>query len=576
MILGLPTIWGGGSTFAYSALDGENLNEKALYAHLLSDRLGISFDTPFKAVMYVALKDAADIIFEVVASDIIKANIVDKDSSINSVEIIFIKHNVILVKHLNKHILKFCFEDEYDKKTDGNLVSYTSKNGTFAIYSEDNGEYVISSVAYGDDAEKDAKVSFTEEINKEISEKLDFFAKLPIMDNIPKNISNLASKCFSVLKSHIVSKKGSDTKMLSERVCHKRSYAKDNVLSSMALKYISPDVAKETLFSVLDTMNDDGSIPLFTDDEKKSDLCTVPCISWAFLKLFEYTNDISCLSESFDRLKKHILYYIETSDGEKKSLFEWKIKISDMSSKCEESSMDNSPRFDNTTKAYSVDIACFIANEAKSISKIAEILNKSGEHLYWSVIYDRIKEAINKHLYDDEDKFYYDKDASTNEFIKVKTSSAFLPLFAGICDKRQAEDIVEKHLFNKEEFFTPFMLPSTALNEETFETDMWCGCVFAHINYFVSLGFLDYVYKKEAQKIINDTVMNILNFYENDGVVYEYYDPLRKTSPSRLKRKGESIFAYLPDVKLSPMKDSELSCTVCAQMIVSNIKQNNE
>ena len=120
------------------------------------------------------------------------------------------------------------------------------------------------------------------------------------------------------------------------------------------------------------------------------------------------------------------------------------------------------------------------------------------------------------------------------------------------------------------------MIPSIAINEENFENDMWRGCVFPYINYFVSLGLLDYGYKKEAMKIINDTVMNILNYYENDGVIYEYYDPLRKTSPSRLKRKGESIFAYLPDVKLQPVRDFGVTASVCAQMILSIIKPNNE
>lgn len=575
IVLALPNIWGGGSTFAYSAFDADGAKETSLVSHLLSDRLGISFDTPFKGMMYIALKDAADVIFEVVASDIVKANIVDKDSTISFAEMIFVNENVILVRHSCKYALKFVFDEECETTKEERLITYKSENGTYCVYSEDNGEYVISSVAYGDNAKENAKNYFTSEINKVISDKLDFFARLPIMDNVPKNISSLLSKCFSVLKSHVITKEDGK-KAFFERGASKKSYAKDAVFSSMALKYISPQIAKETLFSVLDTMNDDGSIPLNTYLTEKSSLCAMPSVSWALLKLFEYTNDISCLSESFDKLKKHILYYIETLDADKKMLFEWKIKISDMSSKCEESAMDNSPRFDNTTKAYSVDLACYIANEAKCISKIADILNKSGEHLYWSVIYDRIKEAVNKNLYDEEDKFYYDKDVNTNEFIKVKTSSGFLPLFAGICEKRQAEEIVENHLFNKEEFFTPFMVPSTAINEESFETDMWRGCVFPYINYLISLGLLDYGYKKEAQKIINDTVMNVLSCYENDGVIYECYDPLRKTAPSRLKRKGDSIFAYLPEIKIQAIRDFGTTSSVCAQMILSSVKPKND
>lgn len=573
--MSLPNIWGGGSTFAYSALDGENTAKKALISHLLSDRLGISFDTPLKGIMYVAINNCSDITFEIVASDIIKANITDNDGSVSALEFIFIKQNVILTRYSNKYILKFSFDENCVKKDTENGCVYMTNSEKFAVYTEDNGEYFISAIAYGDNAEKDAKESFTTEINKEISTKLDFFAKLPIMDNIPKNISNLASKCFSVLKSLIISPEENqkNAKIVSDRIYSKKSFSRDSVFSSFGLKYISPDITKQTLFSVLDTMNDDGSIPLFADTDEKSELCHAPCIAWSLLKLFEYTNDISCLSESFEKLKKYIHYYIDINDAEQKSLFEWKIKISDINCKCAESGMDNSPRFDNTTRAYSVDLACYIAKEAQSISKIADILSKPGEHLYWSVIFDRIKEAINRNLYDDQDKFYYDKDIATGEFIKVKTSSAFLPLFANICDKRQAEDIIEKHLFNKDEFFTPFLVPSTSLDTEQFDNDMWRGCVWVHINYMIAQGLLEYGYKKEAQKIINDTVMNILHWYENDGTIYEYYDASRKSSPSKLKRKSDAIFAYLPSVKAQPVRDFGMSCSLCAEMIVTSLRK---
>lgn len=572
--MSLPNIWGGGSVFAYSALDGENTSKNALVSHLLSDRLGIAFDTPLKGIMYFALNNLKDISFEIVASDIIKANVADNTSA-STLELVFIKQNVILTRYLSKYSLKFSFDENITTRENGNSIIYTGDKGAFAVYTEDAGEYCVSAIAYGEDAEKDARESFTAEITKEILQKLDFFAKLPIMDNIQDNISLLAKKCFSALKTSILSPENGqkNARFASDRVYSQKSYAKDSVFASIGLKYISPAFAKQILFSVLDSMNDDGSIPMFFDNSQKSELCHAPLIAWALLKHFEYTNDISCLSESFEKLKKYILYFIDVNDVNQKSLFEWKIKISDINSKCEQSGMDNSPRFDNTTRSYSVDIACYIAKEAQCISRIADILEKGGEHLYWSVIYDRIKDAVNKHLYDEQDKFYYDKDIATNEFIKVKTSSAFLPLFAGICEKRQAEDIIENHLFNKDEFFAPFMIPSLALNDENYENDMWRGCVFVHLNYMVAQGLLDYGYKKEAQKIINDTVMNILHQYENDGTIYEYYDALRKTKPSNLKRKGNSSFAYLPYINAQPLRDFGVSCSLCADMIVTSLRK---
>ena len=150
-------------------------------------------------------------------------------------------------------------------------------------------------------------------------------------------------------------------------------------------------------------------------------------------------------------------------------LFEWKIRISETENRCEESRMDSSPRFDGISKIYAIDFSCCMANEAKALSEIAEILGKAGEHLYWSVIYDRIKDAANRYLYDEDDGFYYDRCAATDKLIKVKTPASLLPLFAGFCDKKRADSIITKHLFNTDEFFTPFPVPSLAKNEEKFD-----------------------------------------------------------------------------------------------------------
>ncbi|UKI35943.1 MAG: hypothetical protein L6V93_18160 [Clostridiales bacterium] len=55
-----------------------------------------------------------------------------------------------------------------------------------------------------------------------------------------------------------------------------------------------------------------------------------------------------------------------------------KIRISETENRCEESRMDSSPRFDGISKIYAIDFSCCMANEAKALSEIAEILGKSG------------------------------------------------------------------------------------------------------------------------------------------------------------------------------------------------------
>ena len=97
--MALPNVWGGGASFAFSALDGNNIYNEAISANLLSDRLGLGFNTALKAYLYIAFENVSDIIFEVVSSDLIKASIVANDGSISSAEFIFVRQNAVLVRH---------------------------------------------------------------------------------------------------------------------------------------------------------------------------------------------------------------------------------------------------------------------------------------------------------------------------------------------------------------------------------------------------------------------------------------------------------------------------------------------
>lgn len=573
--MALPNVWGGGAAFAFSALDGDNIYNEAISANLLSDRLGLAFNTPLGAYLHLALENVSDVIFEVVSSDLIKANIVDNDGLITAAEFIFVRQNAVLIRHSKAYKLKLSFDGDIEYIRKGNTEIYTGENGTFALYSEENEDYKVSALAYGKNAAKVAEEAFTLEINREISGKLDFFAKLPILENLPKNISALFSKSLSVLKSLVHSPEGFFKGMwcTPSRLPNEKFTLFDAALCAGSMRFISADLAKQCIMSALDLQDENGFIPGEGLPDFRSENANPPILAWEILRLFKTQGDISLLSESFEKLKKYLNYLIENRAAEDKLLFEWKIKISEVENRCEESRMDSSPRFDGISKIYALDFSCYMANEAKALSEIADILGKSGEHLYWSVIYDRIKDAVNRYLYDEEDGFYYDKCAATNKLIKVKTPASFLPLFAGFCDKKRADYIITNHLFNTDEFFSTFPLPSVSKDDEKFDGGMWHGAAHPFYSYFVSLALLDYGYKKEAQKIMYDTVLNIAKWYENDGVIYEFYDSKSFVSPSKLRRKGEPLFAYIPKIRRSNVRDFGVSSAVFAEMIMTLYRQ---
>lgn len=106
--------------------------------------------------------------------------------------------------------------------------------------------------------------------------------------------------------------------------------------------------------------------------------------------------------------------------------------------------------------------------------------------------------------------------------IEVKTWAIFSPLFAGILHKKEAEELVEKHLLNPKEFATPYGVPTVACDEPSFDpAGFWRGPVWIATNWFIYRGLKRYGFDEEAAKIADDS----LKLIQLSGF-REQYDPL--------------------------------------------------
>ena len=287
--MALPNVWGGGASFAFSALDGSNIYNEAISANLLSDRLGLGFNTALKAYLYIAFENVSDVIFEVVSSDLIKASIVANDGSISSAEFIFVRQNAVLVRRLKAYKLKCVFDGDVEYIRKGNTEIYTGENGTFALYSEENDAYSVSAFACGKNAPADAEEAFTTEVNREISGKLDFFAKLPIVEDMPKNISAIFGKSMSVLKSLAYSADGSFNGMwcTPSRLNGEKMSPFCTAMCAYSMRCISPDLAKQCLMSALDLQDENGFIPSSATPDFKGENIEPPILAYQTLQLFK-------------------------------------------------------------------------------------------------------------------------------------------------------------------------------------------------------------------------------------------------------------------------------------------------
>ncbi len=161
--------------------------------------------------------------------------------------------------------------------------------------------------------------------------------------------------------------------------------------------------------------------------------------------------------------------------------------------------------------------------------------------------------AINSKLWNNESGFYFAYDLKNNKSIPIKTSSGFMPLFAGICNDEQVTRLVD-HLtstFVKNDKWK--LCPSTAADEESFNAvKYWRGPVWINVNWMLYHGLLRYGKNEIAKKVKNDS----LYLMENIGM-YEYFDPQPEDEGGTTKGLGADAFSWSAALYLDFLNNSQ-------------------
>lgn len=109
-----------------------------------------------------------------------------------------------------------------------------------------------------------------------------------------------------------------------------------------------------------------------------------------------------------------------------------------------------------------------------------------------------------------------------NKPIPYNTHSIFSPLFASALEKAEAKRLVVEYLLDTRKFWTPFAIPTVAVNERKFNPKgYWRGPMWVNVNWMLHRGLVKYGFRDAAQQLLEKTVAVI----EKSGF-YEYYNPL--------------------------------------------------
>ncbi|RJQ36109.1 trehalase-like protein [Candidatus Microgenomates bacterium] len=276
-----------------------------------------------------------------------------------------------------------------------------------------------------------------------------------------------------------------------------------------------------------------------------------PLAAQALLQIYKGTKDINFLNLMLPKLKKYYKWLLENRDFERTGLLSI---ISPF-----ESGMDWKPSFDtvldfkdglanrklfykvhwveirnflhgyNLKSIYKanyfivkeVSLNTFYALNLKAMAKLCKIANDNDEKTYEN-LYKKTKKSILKIMYDEKNSAFWD--IWGDKKLKILTPTVFFPIVLPEMPSSIINGVMEKHILNKEQFDVPYPIPSTGINEPSFNPHqskyIWRGPTWIIYNWFIYKFLHKEKYKKEADTLLR----TVLDFIKKSGF-REYYNP---------------------------------------------------
>lgn len=545
-----PDIWGEGLLFAFSGIDGPTCVDSDFVLTSMSDKLNWLIHLSKRRVFSI---EANECDLDIVTGDVVKAG---------DVLVTYSKWHTI-VGRIGKNTT-VSLRDEKNNGLQGDNVS-TSSNDSLVLKIRDD----RFSLAYGQteiQAHQRAQAGLQCNLEDVISQRMEFFEGSPRLNN--SRYQKLLNKLLSVMKVNSLTPEGPIKYPWStpDRVPHKAMWLWDSVFHSMGMNRMEPQLAENYLRSVLGLQQADGMIAHMADVKGYVSVITQPpVLAWGVLENYQYLKDKQKLSETFPLLENYLAWNIENRDQNGNMLFEWLIEGNPLC-RSGESGMDNSPRFDEAATLDSVDFSVFMAHDAKCLAEIAGIIGLPERAEHWRLTAEIISQQIHKELWNEELQFYCDKHLD-GHFSPVQAISGFLPLLLEDIPQDRVGFLVDAMLDPKR-FATAFPLPSVAICESTWSTDMWRGATWINYNYFIIQGLEKHGRPKQALELASKTVYMVNKYYEKFGVTFEYYDAKDEVSPILCDRKGSVTQPYNIGVKMDSIRDYHWTAALTAILIM--------
>ena len=193
-----------------------------------------------------------------------------------------------------------------------------------------------------------------------------------------------------------------------------------------------------------------------------------------------------------------------------------------------ESGTDNNPAVTDAPSQTTegVDLQSYIYREYKALAYLARKLDEPADATMYDEKADALKALVQRLMWSEQDGSYWNIDSRSHQFVKIKTWTNFVPLWAGIATAAQAERMIPV-LLDPAQFWSPHGVRTLSKDEKLYDPakGYWRGPVWILSNYLMMHALLKSGHRNEALELADTTERLLIADFQETGGMNENYNP---------------------------------------------------
>ncbi len=241
-----------------------------------------------------------------------------------------------------------------------------------------------------------------------------------------------------------------------------------------------PDLARGSLRTFIANQREDGGFRGYIDlNHYRQEMFYHANWGRAVMALDAVHPSDTFLSEAYDGLKKYASYFDKERDDEVSGMYD----IDNHYETGQEymhryTAVDPNADRDNWGEVFQlkgVDVTVYLYELKRALAAMADRLGRHDEAELWSLEADRTRDAVRERMWDPAEEMFFDIDPASGRRTGVKAATCFYPYFTDIVTADHLAGL-KRHLLSPKEFWTPWPVPSTSVDDPTFSAEPnWKG-----------------------------------------------------------------------------------------------------